>query len=81
MPSFDMAAMSSDHAGRYRLPWCHSGCLSNRTGLQEWNSGEHLLEFELSLSMGISEWRDGQTLDEMLDAPDRAMYMEKDASK
>lgn len=52
-----------------------------RKYLLDWNSSGHLDRFELSLSVGISEWRDGKTLDEMLDAADRAMYAEKACNK
>ena len=47
----------------------------------DWNSAGRLVGFELSLSIGICEWKDGQTLDEMLDAADRAMYAEKESRK
>jgi len=52
-----------------------------RKYLLDWNSSGHLDGFELSLSVGISEWSDGKTLDEMLDAADRAMYAEKASNK
>jgi diguanylate cyclase (GGDEF)-like protein len=50
-----------------------------RTRLFDWNSCKHLQDFDLSLSIGVSEWRDGQTLDEVLDAADRKMYEVKRA--
>jgi len=49
--------------------------------LLDWNSSEHLEDFQLTVSIGISEWSDGRTLDEMLDAADQAMYAEKDSRK
>ncbi|HYM79102.1 MAG TPA: GGDEF domain-containing protein [Candidatus Dormibacteraeota bacterium] len=52
-----------------------------RKYLLDWNGSGHLHGFELSLSIGISEWSDGKTLDEMLDAADRAMYAEKASNK
>jgi len=52
-----------------------------RKYLLDWNRSGHLEDFELSLSVGISEWKDGSTLDEMLDAADRAMYAEKASNK
>jgi GGDEF domain-containing protein len=52
-----------------------------RKYLLDWNSSGHLDGFDLTLSVGISEWSDGKTLDEMLDAADRAMYAEKAVSK
>jgi len=48
-----------------------------RKYLLDWNGAGHLEGFELSLSVGISEWSDGKTLDEMLDTVDRAMYLDK----
>jgi diguanylate cyclase (GGDEF)-like protein len=48
-----------------------------REYLADWNNASHLENFNLSFSIGISEWSDGKTLDEMLDAADRAMYAEK----
>ncbi len=52
-----------------------------RKYLLDWNGSGHLDGFELNLSVGISEWSDGKTLDEMLDAADRAMYVEKASNK
>jgi diguanylate cyclase (GGDEF)-like protein len=52
-----------------------------RKYLLDWNGAGHLDGFELTLSIGVSEWSDGRTLDEMLDAADRAMYAEKASSK
>lgn len=48
-----------------------------RNYLLDWNGAGHLDNFDLSLSIGISEWIDGQTLDETLDSADKAMYAEK----
>ena len=45
--------------------------------LVEWNRAGHLKDFELTISVGITEWQDGQTLDEMLDCADRKMYEDK----
>ncbi len=45
-----------------------------RAYLQDWNQGGHLEDFEVGLSIGVSEWFDGRTLDEVLDAADRDMY-------
>lgn len=47
--------------------------------LWEWNSAEHLEKFSLSLSMGVAEWQDGESLDEVLDRADRSMYQEKNS--
>ncbi|MGA8438733.1 MAG: GGDEF domain-containing protein [Candidatus Sulfotelmatobacter sp.] len=43
----------------------------------EWNRAENLQAFELSLSIGVSEWSDGMTLDQLLDEADREMYAAK----
>jgi len=45
--------------------------------LADWNAGGHLRNFELGASIGVAEWRDGQTVDEVLDAADRKMYEHK----
>jgi diguanylate cyclase (GGDEF)-like protein len=43
----------------------------------EWNQAENLQAFALSLSIGISEWSEGMTLDQLLDEADREMYAAK----
>ncbi len=48
-----------------------------RSSLLEWNRAGHLAGLELSLSIGVSEWSDGKTLDELLDSADRHMYTAK----
>ena len=48
-----------------------------REGLRDWNRAGNLKGFELSLSIGITEWADGKTLDELLDAADREMFADK----
>jgi diguanylate cyclase (GGDEF)-like protein len=45
--------------------------------LTEWNTGSPLDGFQLSASIGIAEWHDGETLDEVLDVADRNMYRHK----
>jgi diguanylate cyclase (GGDEF)-like protein len=45
--------------------------------LLDWNRAGTLDGFELSLSIGISEWSDSVTLDELLDEADRQMYVAK----
>jgi len=52
-----------------------------RAYLREWNQARQLEDFELSLSIGVAEWSDGKTLEEMLDVADRDMYTAKAASK
>src|SRR5437870_3232000 len=46
-----------------------------RRNLDEWNRHPQRENFEISLSIGIAEWADGKTLDEVLDAADRDMYV------
>ncbi|PYV84116.1 MAG: hypothetical protein DMG93_06035 [Acidobacteria bacterium] len=48
--------------------------------LQEWNEAGQLEDFRVSLSIGVAEWRDGQTLDEVLDGADHKMYEQKDVA-
>src|ERR1700686_1484956 len=48
-----------------------------RAYLLDWNRAGTLDGLELSLSIGISEWSDGVTLDELLDEADRQMYAAK----
>jgi diguanylate cyclase (GGDEF)-like protein len=43
----------------------------------DWNNSGHLAGFDLSLSIGRSEWVNGNTLDQVLDAADRDMYSRK----
>lgn len=45
--------------------------------LKEWNRSSTLDNFTMSLSIGMAEWVDGKTLDEVLDLADRNMYEEK----
>jgi diguanylate cyclase (GGDEF)-like protein len=45
--------------------------------LDDWNAAGNLEDFSISVSIGIAEWHEGDTLDEMLDAADRRMYEQK----
>ena len=45
--------------------------------LRKWNMAQHLESFEVTLSIGISEFREGKTLDELLDEADQEMYASK----
>jgi diguanylate cyclase (GGDEF)-like protein len=45
--------------------------------LEDWNAAGNLEDFPVSVSIGIAEWHDGDTLDEMLDGADRRMYEQK----
>ena len=49
--------------------------------LQDWNQARHLEDFELTVSIGVAEWSDGKTLDEVLDEADRDMYLAKGRAK
>lgn len=48
--------------------------------LAEWNAARPVENLTLSLSIGVAEWRDGQTLDEVLDVADQRMYGNKNLS-
>lgn len=45
--------------------------------LQDFNRAGNLEGFEVSFSIGVYEWSDGKTLDEVLDAADQNMYKAK----
>jgi diguanylate cyclase (GGDEF)-like protein len=45
--------------------------------LLEWNQSSSLDNFTVTLSIGMAEWTDGKTLDEVLDLADKNMYEEK----
>jgi hypothetical protein len=47
--------------------------------ITERNAGGHLEDFVISVSIGAVEWREGDTLDEMLDGADRRMFEQKRA--
>jgi diguanylate cyclase (GGDEF)-like protein len=49
-----------------------------RGKLDDWNSLANIDDFQVSVSIGVAEWHDGETLDEMLDRADRKMYEQKD---
>ncbi len=51
-----------------------------RTYLTDWNKAGHLADFEVRLSIGVAEWADGKTLDEVLDVADHEMYAAKEES-
>lgn len=46
-----------------------------------WNARGQLPEFDVTLSIGSAEWKDGQSLDETLDAADQAMYEKKHTNR
>ena len=45
--------------------------------LADWNEAGNLKNFRISVSIGVAEWQDGDTLDDMLDGADRKMYEQK----
>jgi diguanylate cyclase (GGDEF)-like protein len=47
--------------------------------VQEWNNAGHLENSVLSLSVGATEWHEGESLDEVLHRADQLMYEEKNA--
>ena len=47
------------------------------TNLSEWNTERHLEGITLGLSIGVAEWHDGESLDEILDVADRKMFQDK----
>ena len=52
-----------------------------QTYLSDWNKSSHLEDFTLTLSIGVGEWTEGKTLDEMLEAADRDMYAKKNRTR
>jgi diguanylate cyclase (GGDEF)-like protein len=51
-----------------------------QASLNDWNQSSSLDNFTVSLSIGMAEWTEGKTLDEILDVADRNMYEEKSQS-
>ena len=45
--------------------------------LADWNDADHLEDFRVGVSIGVAEWHDGDTLDEVLDQADHRMYEQK----
>ncbi len=45
--------------------------------LADWNEAGNLKNFRITVSIGVAEWQEGDTLDEMLDGADRKMYEQK----
>ncbi len=48
-----------------------------QTAVSDWNKAGHLDKCDISLSIGIAEWSDGKTIDEVLDLADQDMYEKK----
>src|SRR5437868_14528716 len=49
-----------------------------RSKFDDWNSLANIEDYQVSVSIGVAEWHDGETLEEMLDRADRKMYEQKD---
>jgi len=49
--------------------------------LEEWNRAKHLKDFELTNSIGLAEWCEDKTVDQLLDEADQAMYSTKEMHK
>jgi two-component system cell cycle response regulator len=47
--------------------------------LKDWNEAGNLEDFPISVSIGVAEWHDGDSLDEMLDGADHRMYEQKNS--
>ncbi len=45
--------------------------------VDDWNQAKQLEGYSLGLSIGTAEWKDGKTLDEVLDEADQKMYENK----
>ena len=45
--------------------------------VREWNRGAHLEGCSISLSIGVAEWTEGKTIDDVLDLADQDMYAQK----
>jgi diguanylate cyclase len=58
-------------------PGAQKVCQRINDKLNDWNEAGNLEKFTISLSIGIAEWHDGDTLDLMLDSADRKMYEQK----
>jgi len=43
----------------------------------DWNDAGHLENFRLNVSIGATEWHEGDGLDEILARADRSMYAQK----
>jgi diguanylate cyclase (GGDEF)-like protein len=54
-------------------------CKRIREHVGRWNESGQLKGFDLALSIGVAQWRDGATLDETLDTADQKMYAAKNA--
>jgi diguanylate cyclase (GGDEF)-like protein len=61
----------------------HANTVSGRIAgnVERWNESGQLKDFELVLSIGIAQFRDGASLDETLDEADQKMYAVKHASE
>ncbi|MGH9511113.1 MAG: GGDEF domain-containing protein [Terriglobales bacterium] len=62
---------------------CGAQVVIDRIGerLTDWNDAAHLDNFRVSVSIGIAEWHDGATMDEMLELADQQMYAQKNSRR
>ncbi len=51
------------------------------SAIEGWNCSGVLRDSKFSFSIGIAQWQDGMTLDEVLDEADKAMYARKNVSR
>ena len=51
-----------------------------QASVNEWNKGAHLDDCNISLSIGVAEWTDGRTINEVIDVADQDMYAKKASS-
>ena len=49
--------------------------------VEDWNTSGHLANFELTLSIGLGEWKENSSLDQILTEADQRMYTTKEARK
>jgi diguanylate cyclase (GGDEF)-like protein len=49
--------------------------------VHDWNAAGHLANFELTLSIGLGEWQEGMSLDDILNDADQKMYSTKESRK
>ena len=49
--------------------------------VEDWNQSGHLKDFELNLSVGVSQWAPGKSPDEIMNEADQLMYAAKARGK
>ena len=48
--------------------------------LDEWNNAAHLKDFRMTFSIGMADWREGKSLDAILNEADQNMYAAKEST-